>query len=60
MQKRLLCKPLPEISILGFGCMRLYRENGSLDMMSTEKLVDEKLSSRLMDRAMELGVNYFV
>ena len=59
MKKRFLCKPLPEISILGFGCMRFYREDGSLDMMSTEKKVDEKLSGRLMDRAMELGVNYF-
>lgn len=59
MKKRTLCKSLPEVSILGFGCMRFYREDGSLDMMSTEKKVDEKLSSSLMDRAMEMGVNYF-
>lgn len=59
MKKRFFCSPLPEVSILGFGCMRFYREDGSLDMMSTEKKVDEKLAGRLMDRAMELGVNYF-
>lgn len=59
MKKRILCKTLPDVSILGFGCMRFYREDGSLDMMSKEKMVDEKLSSRLMDEAIDRGVNYF-
>jgi len=59
MKKRILCKSLPEVSILGFGCMRFYREDGSLDMMSTEKPIDEKLARYLMDKAIERGVNYF-
>lgn len=59
MKKRSLCASLPEVSILGFGCMRFYREDGSLDMMSTEKPIDEKLSRYLIDQAIERGVNYF-
>ena len=38
------------ISLLGFGCMRFPRKNGSIDMAETE---------REILRAVELGVNYF-
>jgi hypothetical protein len=59
VQKRVLCQSLPEISILGFGCMRFYREDGSLDLMTTEKRIDEKLAGNLLDAAIDRGINYF-
>jgi len=59
MQYRILSKHMPPVSVLGFGCMRFYRQDGSLDLMDKDKPVDEKLAHRLMDRALDLGVNYY-
>ena len=39
-----------DISVLGFGCMRFPRKNGSIDMVETEK---ELLA------AIDAGINYF-
>lgn len=59
MKKRCLCPSLPDVSILGFGCMRFYREDGSLDLMTTEKRIDEMLAGNLLDAAIDKGINYF-
>lgn len=59
MQYRQLSKKMPPVSILGFGCMRFYRVDGSLDLMSTTTPVDEKLVDQLIHYAMEQGVNYY-
>ncbi len=59
MQYRQLSKKMPFVSILGFGCMRFYRVDGSLDLMSSTTPVDEKLVNRLIHYAMEQGVNYY-
>lgn len=59
MNYRVLSKHMPPVSILGFGCMRFYRQDGSLDLMDKDKPVDEKLAHQLMDRALEMGVNYY-
>ena len=42
------------LSVLGFGCMRLpmTQKNG-------ESMVDDELATPLLQRAVELGVNYF-
>ena len=39
-----------ELSILGFGCMRLPRSRGSIDMQKTESIIL---------KAIEQSVNYF-
>ncbi len=59
MQYRKLSKNMPPVSTLGFGCMRFYRQDGSLDLMSNEKPVDAQLAGKLMDKALDMGVNYF-
>jgi predicted aldo/keto reductase-like oxidoreductase len=59
MQYRQLSKKMLPISILGFGCMRFYRVDGSLNFMDQTTPVDEKLVNRLIHYAMEQGVNYY-
>jgi hypothetical protein len=59
MQYRQVDKNLPPVSILGFGCMRFYRVDGSLNFMDQTTPVDEKLVNRLLHYAMEQGVNYY-
>ncbi|MDD4029228.1 MAG: aldo/keto reductase [Caldisericia bacterium] len=59
MQYRQLDKNMPPVSILGFGCMRFYRIDGSLNFMDSTTPVDEKLVNRLIHYALEQGVNYY-
>ncbi len=59
MQYRKLSHHMPPVSVLGFGCMRFYRSDGSLDLMSRIKPVDINLAGRLMDAALDCGVNYY-
>jgi uncharacterized protein len=59
MQYRKLSKDMPPVSVLGFGCMRFYRQDGSLDLMSKDKPVDIELAGKQMDKAYEMGVNYY-
>ncbi len=50
MQYRTLVKGAPEVSALGFGCLRFITKNGK---------IDETLADRQMLYAYEQGVNYF-
>ncbi|GAB6179040.1 aldo/keto reductase [Desulfotomaculum defluvii] len=50
MKYRIDPKSGNELSILGFGCMRLPRSRGSIDMQKTESIILQ---------AIEKGVNYF-
>ena len=62
MLYRKLGKSGCEVSILGFGCMRLPIENGSqedVDRFDPAKAIDEEMATRLVHYAMEQGVNYF-
>ena len=47
------------VSQLGFGCMRLKAEDGTVDMMNPNKAVDQQLATRLIHYAIDCGVNYF-
>jgi predicted aldo/keto reductase-like oxidoreductase len=52
----------PEVSILGFGCMRLPIENGSqraADRFDPTKTIDEEKATELIHYAINQGVNYF-
>ncbi len=59
MKYRTICDTMPEVSILGFGCMRFYRKDGTLDLMSSDKPVDTNLVDTLINTALERGINYF-
>jgi len=59
MQYRSLCKHMPKVSILGFGCMRFYMIDGSLNFMDATTPVDEKLVDKLIGKALDNGVNYY-
>jgi len=50
-----------EVSILGFGCMRLPMSGSTdpMDIMNPESVIDEPEAQKLVDRAFELGINYF-
>jgi predicted aldo/keto reductase-like oxidoreductase len=48
-----------QVSQLGFGCMRLRTEDGTVEMMNPNKAVDQQLATRLIRHAMDCGVNYF-
>lgn len=50
MEKRRMQKIFEEVSLLGFGCMRLPQKNGAIDYEAAEKLVD---------MALEGGITYF-
>ena len=49
MQKRKFENLGAEASVLGYGCMRFPMKDGKIDEVESE---------RLLDRAMEAGVNY--
>jgi predicted aldo/keto reductase-like oxidoreductase len=62
----MLCRKLgksgPEVSILGFGCMRLPIKDGSqsaADILDPTKAIDEEKAIQLIHYAMDQGVNYF-
>lgn len=51
-----------DVSILGFGCMRLPIQGGSqshLDGFNPNKLIDEEEATKMVEYAIEKGVNYF-
>ncbi|MBP7401476.1 MAG: aldo/keto reductase [Clostridia bacterium] len=50
MEKRMMQKIFEEVSLLGFGCMRLPQKDGTIDYETAEKLVD---------MALEGGITYF-
>ena len=50
MQKRKFENLGAEASVLGYGCMRFPMKDGKIDEIESE---------RLLDRAMEAGVNYY-
>ncbi|MDR1247941.1 MAG: aldo/keto reductase [Treponema sp.] len=52
MEKRLIKKSGDELSLLGFGLMRLPLKEGSRD-------IDQDLALEMVDRAKDKGVNYF-
>ncbi len=47
------------VSQLGFGCMRLRTEDGTVETMNPNKAVDQQLAMKLIHHAMDCGVNYF-
>ncbi len=50
------------VSILGFGCMRLPIQNGSnsgTDVFDPNKVIDEEETKKMIQYAIEHGVNYF-
>ncbi len=62
MLYRKLGKTGCEVSILGFGCMRLPMKGGtqsSADRFDPKKLIDEELALQLIHYAMSKGINYF-
>jgi predicted aldo/keto reductase-like oxidoreductase len=50
-----------EVSVLGFGCMRLLMVGSTdpMDILSTDSRIDEAEAQKMIDRALELGINYF-
>ena len=50
MQYRVNPKNGQQLSVLGFGCMRFTRKGGG---------IDQEKANRELNRALELGVNYF-
>ena len=62
MQYRTLGKSGVEVSVLGFGCMRLPIQGGAksaADIFNPEKLIDEDEGTRMIEYAVNHGVNYF-
>ncbi len=51
-----------DVSVLGFGCMRLPIQGGSqshLDGFNPNKLIDEEEATKMVEYAIARGVNYF-
>ncbi len=42
-----------QVSQLGFGCMRLRTEDGTVEMMNPHKAIDQQLATRLIHHAMD-------
>ena len=62
MQYRKLGKSGIDVSVLGFGCMRLPIKGGSgvaADIFDPEKQIDEEEATRMVEYAVNHGVNYF-
>jgi predicted aldo/keto reductase-like oxidoreductase len=62
MQYRALGKSGVEVSVLGFGCMRLPILGGAgsaADIFNPEKLIDEEEATRMVEYAVNHGINYF-
>src|SRR5512135_1772389 len=62
MLYRKLGKTGIEVSILGFGCMRLPMKGGSqsaADRFDPNKFIDEELTVELIQYARKQGINYF-
>ena len=62
MLYRRLGKTNCDVSVLGFGCMRLPLEHGverATDIFDPTKPIDEELAEAMIRYAIEKGVNYF-
>ena len=62
MLYRQLGKTGCQVSILGFGCMRLPMKNGSqsaADRFDPNKFIDEEEAIQLIRYAKTQGINYF-
>ena len=62
MLYRKLGKSDCDVSILGFGCMRLPMRSGSnsgVDRFDPNKAIDEELTTQMVRYAIDQGVNYF-
>ena len=62
MKYRTLGKSGVEVSVLGFGCMRLPIQGGAqsaADIFNPEKLIDVNEATRMIEYAVNQGVNYF-
>jgi hypothetical protein len=62
MKYRTLGKSGVEVSVLGFGCMRLPIQGGAVsaaDIFNPEKLIDEDEGTKMVQYAVDHGVNYF-
>jgi predicted aldo/keto reductase-like oxidoreductase len=62
MLYRKLGKANLNVSVLGFGCMRLPTENGSgtgADHFDPNKAINEEETIKMIRYAIDQGVNYF-
>ena len=62
MLYRNLGKTNLNVSILGFGCMRLPLQNGSgsgADIFDPNKVINEEEARKMIQYAIDHGVNYF-
>lgn len=62
MKYRTLGKSGIEVSVLGFGCMRLPIQGGArsaADVFDPKRLIDEDEGRRMVEYAFNHGVNYF-
>lgn len=62
MQYRKLGRSDRQVSILGFGCMRLPILEGvdtTMDFFERQKVIDEEETLKMIDYAIEQGINYF-
>jgi predicted aldo/keto reductase-like oxidoreductase len=61
MQYRTIGKTDEKVSILGFGCMRLpmVGSRDPLDILNPDSKIDEDAAGKMIDRALQLGINYF-
>jgi predicted aldo/keto reductase-like oxidoreductase len=61
MQYRRLGKSDCEVSVLGFGCMRLpmLGSSSAVDRFDPKKAIDEEEATRMIHYAIDHGINYF-
>jgi predicted aldo/keto reductase-like oxidoreductase len=61
MLYRKLGKTNCEVSVLGFGCMRLpmVNSNSAVDLFDPNKPIDEEEAGKMISYAIEQGINYF-
>jgi predicted aldo/keto reductase-like oxidoreductase len=62
MQYRKLGRSNRQVSILGFGCMRLPILEGAettMNFLERQKAIDEEKAIEMIDYAVEQGINYF-
>lgn len=62
MLYRKLGKNGPDVSVLGFGCMRLPIQNATgnvTDIFDPKKPIDEEQATQMVELAISRGINYF-